>query len=152
MPAIIVPFYPSTDIMCEVCAEMGRRWPQAFRWPPRPLAVGLGPVILSALATTPPYWQPPWSTMTYLQLEMATERALDVWTSQPVYLCLTKPGRSRIDLNGLPLGKVIKEEEAWARAKFHKLLFEEFPRGGTPAEIREWIWDGRLPYEPATLN
>jgi hypothetical protein len=117
--------------------EMVERWPAIFEWPPRPLAVGLGPVILSALATTPP-WVPPWTTMTYQTLEQAVGTALEAWCSSPLYLAKTRAGAPRIALDGAPLGKVLKAEEAWARNRFKVQLFECFPLGGPPEQLRAW--------------
>jgi hypothetical protein len=49
-----LPFRPQLELIEEVGVAMLERWPKAFERPRRPLAVGLGPVILAALASDPP--------------------------------------------------------------------------------------------------
>jgi sRNA-binding protein len=113
----VLPFYPPADIIKAVAAEIVQRWPATFVWPPQPLAVGLGPVMVAALATTPPR-RPPWQSITYQQLESAIGFVLDAWCGQPMYLAATRVGHSRVGLDGQPLGKVLREEQVWARKQF----------------------------------
>jgi sRNA-binding protein len=133
----VIPYRPPIELAEAVADEMVERWPDIFAWPPRPLAVGLGPVILAALATTPPHG-PPWTTMTYQTLEQAVCCVLEAWTQTPLYLARTRAGAPRIGLDGSQVGKVLKDEEQWARDRFKTLLFERFPWGGPPGRLGRW--------------
>jgi sRNA-binding protein len=144
MTATIVPFHPSDDVVFAVCREMLERWPDAFHWPPQPLAVGLGPVMTAALATTPP-WVPPFTTMTYTLLQSAVEYVLEAWCGQPLYLANTRVGKPRVGLDGQPLGKVLREEEDWARQQFKALVKAQLPMGASHAQLRRWALAGLGP-------
>jgi hypothetical protein len=50
--------------------------------------------------------------MTYQQLAMAVDIMLEAWTGQPRYLAATRAGCPRVGLDGAPLGRVLREEEA----------------------------------------
>jgi hypothetical protein len=151
MTGSVIPFRPSDDILLAVCDEICARWPDTFCFPPRPIAVGLGPVILAALSTTPP-WVPPWTTMNYQTLEQAVECVLEAWTSQPRYWAVTKAGNPRIGLSGEPLGKVVREEADWAHDKF-RAAFKAMPMiAPTPAQVQAWLNTGRWILEPGQLT
>jgi hypothetical protein len=156
MSADIISFHPSVVIIDAVAAEIDARWGDAFCWPQQPLAVGLGKVILAALASTPPQ-RPPWQTMTDLQLEAAVDSVLEIWTSAPRYLALaTTVGRPRVGLYGEPLGRVTKDEAEWARAKFRR-AFCAGPLAPTPEQVQNWLNTGCWalipePRTPGTLH
>jgi hypothetical protein len=78
----VIPYRPSDEIVTAVADEVFTRWPFTFPFPPKPIAVGLGRVIVAALATTPPN-EPPWHQMTYTTLEQAVGFVLDTWCSNP---------------------------------------------------------------------
>jgi hypothetical protein len=146
----VIPFRPPFEVVAAVSDEMVDRWPELFVQPRRPIAVGLGPVIVAALASTPPHG-PPWTTMTYQTLEQAVGTVLEAWTQTPLYLALTTTvGRPRIGLQGEPLGRVVKEEAEWARNRFKVLLFEAFPLGGPWDQLQAWALGRPLP--PDTLH
>jgi hypothetical protein len=120
------------------------RWPDLFVFPPQPIAVGLGPVMIAALATTPPKG---WPTMTYQQLTMAVAHMLEAWTGHQLYLLRTKAGVARVGLNGEPLGRVLKDEETWALEQFRRKWDRELPWLPTEDQLRDWIakgWQGAL--------
>jgi hypothetical protein len=137
----VVPYRPSPEILDAVADEIAARWGRAFSWPPQPLAIGLGPVILAALSATPPSG-PPWQTMTYVQLESALGAILEAWTSKPRYWAATHVGAPRIGLCGEPLGKVLQEEADWARDRF-RAAYLAGPLVPSPEQTREWIDSGR---------
>jgi hypothetical protein len=136
-----LPFHPQLELIEEVGCAMMERWPKAFEFPRQPLAVGLGPVILAALASDPPNG-PPWDTMTCQQLAMAVDIVLEAWTSQPRYWAATRAGHQRIGLDGARLGKVLSAEEVWARDQWRK-AFLDGPLIPTPQQVREWIDTGQ---------
>ena len=87
---------PQTSISKSEALRMVReRWPEAFRVAsPRPLKVG----IHNEMKQTGEF---PLAII---------KSALKLFTSQERYLMSIKPGRSRIDLNGKPAGKVKLKE------------------------------------------
>ncbi|WP_354009148.1 ProQ/FinO family protein [Endozoicomonas lisbonensis] len=79
----------------EALRMVRERWPEAFRVSsPRPLKVG----IHNEMKQTGEFPLP------------IIKSALKLFTSQERYLMSIKPGRSRIDLNGKPAGKVKLKE------------------------------------------
>jgi hypothetical protein len=147
----VIPYRPSEDILLAVCDEMCARWPDTFTFPPRPIAVGLGPVILAALASTPP-WVEPWTTMSYQTLEMAVDCVLDAWCSNPRYLALTTTvGRPRVGLSGEALGRVVKDEADWARAKFRAAFCAMPMLAPTRLQVQEWLDTGRWAWAPGQV-
>ncbi|AMO56252.1 hypothetical protein GZ77_05450 [Endozoicomonas montiporae] len=79
----------------EALRMVRERWPEAFRVSsPRPLKVG----IHNEMKQTGEFPLP------------VIKSALKLFTSQERYLMSIKPGRSRVDLNGKPAGKVKLKE------------------------------------------
>jgi hypothetical protein len=146
----VIPYRPSDDILIAVADEICARWPDTFTFPPKPIAVGLGPVILAALSTTPPN-EPPWQNMSYTTLELAVGCVLEAWCSNPRYLARTRAGASRIGLNGEQLGKVLKDEQDWARAKFRAAFCAMPMLAPTPAQVQDWLASGRWHLEPGQV-
>jgi sRNA-binding protein len=136
-----IPFRPHLELIEEVGVAMMERWPKAFAYPRRPLAVGIGPLMVAALASDPPKG-PPWDMITYQQLQMAVDIMLEAWVSQPRYWAATRKGQSRIDLSGEPLGRVVQAEADWARDRWRK-AFLDGPLAPTPEQTRDWIATGQ---------
>jgi sRNA-binding protein len=137
----VIPFRPDLELIEDVGVAMMERWPKAFAFPQEPLAVGLGQVMLSALASDLPKG-PPWNTITYQQLAMAVDIMLEAWVSQPRYLAATRKGQPRVGLSGEPLGKVLLAEEEWARDRWRK-AFLDGPLTPTPEQVQAWINTGQ---------
>jgi hypothetical protein len=119
----------SEGVLLAVADEMCSRWP-VFTWPPIPLALGSGVVIITAL-TAPP--RP--ASLSGLSQDRIAEAAsvvLGKWANGALYLASCRAGRPRYHVGGGQLGIVTRDEEEWARGR---LL----------AAYDKWIADGYPP-------
>jgi hypothetical protein len=81
---------------------------------------------------------------------MAVDIMLEAWTSQPRYWAATRKGHPRIGLQGEPLGKVLKDEETWARDRW-RAAFLDGPLAPTPEQVQGWIETGQWVGSPGQL-
>jgi sRNA-binding protein len=138
---VILPFGPPQDINVAVSLAIIERWPKAFGFPPKPLAIGISEHIIECL--TPEKSRPAaLRPITQQRLAEAVRTFVGAWCNAPIYVQSCKFGEARLGLHGVPLGWVTKDDEEFCAAKFQRAFRKQLATGANDAQMVEWVRNG----------
>ena len=100
------------------------RWPLAFCHPPKPLAIGIGPMVACEMF---PRDCGPGRYVFQTPHGRTLSDAIGAWTRTEDYLAACTPGAERVDLHGAPVGTVTDEAAAWALKELERLKDDRGP-------------------------
>jgi hypothetical protein len=106
----ILPYGRLENINLAVSFTITDRWPEAFTFPPKPLALGISEHVIECLAL-PAFRPAVLRPLSQARLAEAVRIVVGSWCNVPLYVAACKFGEPRIGLHGIPLGYVTKDEE-----------------------------------------